>query len=541
LSDLNIQDMIDEIRYNITRQDSLKARILLSYLDRISEKDARRILFEMSRADADFRIRALAAVMLHHPDTASAVPAIRETLIAALLDYPEKIATLLEQSAKPERHLYIRLAGEIRVEAAVPALLDILADAQEQDTIAPLLTALGLIGDPAATNVLTDYMYSANRDLIVEAVQALGSLGTPTAMHRLAERMGTDNELDRMILEIFANVQDVVSLEKLNGTLRSHYAQMRNYAKSVLVQIGSKAVPLLIENLKNEDPDLLIHTLNVLADIGDPSTIVPIRKLLNTHPKDPNIRFAAYEALSFLPLHKGAYMLADGLRDPVEHVRIVAARAIDRNYNDILTAGIKNLVRSDDKDARTLVKTVVDAQADRILLSLAEEPVFLKLAVEPLARSHPDIRSHYIRLLTRHGHTDLATRVEKMEQVGMKKLKICVVDDSRMILNVYKTSLHELGYEPVLFEFPAGALDWLEKEAADILLTDLNMPEITGIDLAARVKKIPAHENLPIVMVTTQNESQDNQAAYTAGVNEIIHKPFTRESLATVISKYTSG
>jgi len=208
------------------------------------------------------------------------------------------------------------------------------------DEINQLIEALGEIGDPQATNTISDFLYSGNRTLIISATRALGKLGTPTAMLRLAERMGTDNQLDLLILDIFAKVQDTISLEKLNEAMRSHYAHLRTYAKKTLVGIGPKAVPILTENLLFDDPDLRVHTLNVLGDIGDPAAISPIRKLLHNQPANANVRFAAYEALGLLPLDRGAYVLTQGLNDPVDHVCIAAAKAIDRNFNEIMAAGI---------------------------------------------------------------------------------------------------------------------------------------------------------------------------------------------------------
>lgn len=58
---------------------------------------------------------------------------------------------------------------------------------------------------------------------------------------------------------------------------------------------------MLAENLCSGDPDVQIHSLNVLGDIGDPAAIAPIRKLLHSHPENPNVRFAAYEALGLYP------------------------------------------------------------------------------------------------------------------------------------------------------------------------------------------------------------------------------------------------
>jgi len=429
------------------------------------------------------------------------------------------------------------VAGELRFEEAVPALLYLVANSQDESEISLIIETLGMIGDPQAINTLTDYLYAANRDLIVTAIQALGQVGTQSAMHRLSERMGTDNEMDYMILSIFADVQDPVSLEKLNDTLASHYAHMRIYAKQELVRIGAKAVPALIENLLQDDPDFIIHTLNVLGDIADESAIMPIRKLLGKEPKSANVRFAAYEALALLPLRKGAYTLTAGLTDAEDHVCVAAAKAIDQNYSEILTAGIKNLLRNKDEEARHITKILVNAQVDKVFLSLASEDFFQELALIYLPHAHQDTKTHYGKLLTDIGLTDFARKIEGGEDVA-NKVKVVAVDDSRMILNIYKATLHELGFEPVLFEFPATAIEWLQKEKPAMVLTDLNMPEITGVMMSAEIRKKYSPKELPIIMVTTQNEANDNDAAYIAGVNKVIQKPFNAKSLKAAMDEY---
>jgi len=380
-------------------------------------------------------------------------------------------------------------------------------------------------------------LYSGNRDLIIAAIQALGDIGTPTAMHRLSERMGTDNELDFFILQVFSEVQDMVSLTKLKDTLGSHYAHMRSFAKASLVAIGEKAVPLLMQNLSMNDPDLQILTVTALGEIGDASAISPIRKLLASGPKNPNVRFAAYEALALLPLQTGAHVLAGGLTDPVEHVRVASARAIDRNYNDVLSAGIKNMVSYKDEDATKIVETIIIAQADKIFMDLASESYFEELATDYLSGAHKDIVNHYHNILKTRGLSDFADKIIPKED-RKKKLKACAVDDSKMILNIYKNTLHSLGFEPVLFEFPKSAIEWLDSEKPDVLLTDLNMPEITGIQLTETTRSVYSSKELPIIMVTTQNETQDNEAAYQAGVDKIIYKPFDAETLKTAISEF---
>jgi len=71
-----------------------------------------------------------------------------------------------------------------------------------------------------------------------------------------------------------------------------------------------------------------------------------------------------------------------------------------------------------------------------------------------------------------------------------------------------------------------------------MVLTDLNMPEITGVGLTERIRKKYSAADLPVIMVTTQNEAQDNKAEYAAGVNKIIQKPFYAASLKEAMAEF---
>ncbi|WP_448874708.1 HEAT repeat domain-containing protein [Desulfobulbus propionicus] len=538
MAELNIEHMIEEIQANIRTGDMLKARLVLDHLGAIDKKNQNRLLYELSRGDMTFTVPLLNYLMTAHQDLAAGLPIIRETLISHLIAYPEILIRCLTDPSITDKKMMIEIAGELKLEEATPGLIALLAETGDTATIKLIIETLGLIADPESVNTLTDYLYAADRELIMAAIRALGQVGTSTAMHRLAERMGTDNELDLIILGIFAEVQDQISLEKLNDTLRSHYAHMRIYAKDELVRIGVKAVPVLIENLKETDSDLLVHTLNVLGEIGDESVIMPIRTLLNTVPRNPNVRFAAYEALALLPLRKGAYTLAAGLTDSEDHVCTAAARAIDRNFNEILAAGIKNMIRPQSDESRHIVKIIVNAQVDNIFLSLVNEDSFRELALIYLPHAHRDIKNHYIALLRQEGLDDFAGRIVGDEREGGARVKICAIDDSRMILNIYKATLHELGFDPVLFEFPAGALEWLAREKPALVLTDLNMPEMSGIDLTKKIRALYLAESLPVIMVTTQSDVQDHEAATEAGVNDILIKPFNAESLRRAMGKF---
>jgi CheY-like chemotaxis protein len=219
---------------------------------------------------------------------------------------------------------------------------------------------------------------------------------------------------------------------------------------------------------------------------------------------------------------------------------MAAAKAINKNYNEVLAAGIRNILLDNSSDFHKIIRTIVDSESDNIFLDLITHDLHRKYAIAYLKnKSHKDIKKHFTELLQRKGFSDIAAKLEKAPAIskGKKEMKIFVVDDSRMILKVYRTTLHNLGFESELFEFPSSAIQALTETKPDILITDLNMPDITGIELTMQVRKKYSKKELPVIMVTTQNEAQDNEAAEKAGVDFIMQKPFNEESLGETINK----
>ncbi len=537
--DFDSNHLLDELRYNIKQKDFIKANIVLSYLHQVDKDVQKKLVNLLEQGDPDFTIPVVAGLIRKDSKMAVNLPEINRVLISKSLEEPEFLLKTIKDKVEP-RELFINIAAEARVQGAAGLMVEILANELDEAVIKDAIAGLGILAYPGATNAVSEFLYSNDKTLILEAVKTLARIGTPTAVQRLAEKMGSDHQIDILILDVFSQIQDQTSLNKLNQTIGSHYAHLRNYAKAKLVRIGPKAVPMLGENLFHDDPDLQIHTLNVLGAIGDGAALIPIRKLLSQEPEDANVRFAAYETLGQLPLDKGAYILARGLTDREEHVCVAAASAIDRNLNEILVAGVKNMVREKDQDAIRIVRAIISAQAKNLFMALIETPAFQELATSYLSKnSAPDQRAFFQSLLQKYGYMQLADKVvEYIETTDEKRPVAVAVDDSKMILNIYKSTLYEMGFEPVLFEFPRKALEWFRNNKPDIVFTDLNMPDMTGIDLISGIREMYSKNELPVIMVTTQNETQDNEDARKAGVNEITFKPFSVESLGTAADRY---
>jgi len=537
------RDATQEILQNIRSRDLIKAKIVLSYFVSFDVESQRRILYELSKCDDTIAISLLVSLSVTYPQVVDLYPTLPETILSKVFNNPAVLVRHLKQKSV-EQIYYVQLAGNMRLQQAGPVLIHILHSSSDTMLLCAVLESLAAIGAPETISDVAEFLNAHDQKLLSAAIAALGQFATPAAMESLAGGLGKSDTVDHYIMDVFGAVQDETALHQLNKILTTGKASLRNYSKGVLRSIGAKAVPLLTDNLDINDVDLQIHSLNLLQEIGDNAANQPIRNLINSHPKDANVRFAAYEALASLPRRKGDYVLASGLNDPVEDVRLAAAQAIDHNLDEALLSGIQNMVSRGDAEAARITKAVVDSKSKNLFLGLTGEIFFREVAFTYLAnKAHPEIKDVFITLLNDQGMVKFAEQILAQAAAGKSTLrgKICAVDDSKMILNIYRRILNDLGYEPVLFEYPAEALSWLQKEKPLALCTDLNMPDITGIELTRKARATYCKDDLPIIMVTTQDDSQDHQSALDAGVSVIMSKPFDVEKLQCFLDQVIKG
>lgn len=119
-----------------------------------------------------------------------------------------------------------------------------------------------------------------------------------------------------------------------------------------------------------------------------------------------------------------------------------------------------------------------------------------------------------------------------------KNMKILVVDDFSTMRRIIKNLLRDLGFTNV-DEADDGntALPMLKTGKYNFLVTDWNMPGMTGIDLLKAVRSEDALKTLPVLMVTAEAKRDQIVAAAQAGVNGYVVKPFTAAVLKEKIDK----
>jgi two-component system, chemotaxis family, chemotaxis protein CheY len=115
-------------------------------------------------------------------------------------------------------------------------------------------------------------------------------------------------------------------------------------------------------------------------------------------------------------------------------------------------------------------------------------------------------------------------------------LRFLLVEDSPSMRRFARTALEELRTnfgDIEIIEATSGfdALRWLPRGRYDLVVTDINMPDINGLELVRFIRQSPAHSRVPIVLISTQSSEKDRERGLGLGANAYLVKPFLAEDL----------
>lgn len=115
--------------------------------------------------------------------------------------------------------------------------------------------------------------------------------------------------------------------------------------------------------------------------------------------------------------------------------------------------------------------------------------------------------------------------------------RILTVDDSASMRQMVSFTLGKAGYEVTEAVDGKDGLAKVAGEKFDLIITDLNMPNVDGIQLIASVRKTPGYSFVPILMLSTESQAEKKDAGRKAGATGWIVKPFNADQLVAVAHK----
>lgn len=120
-----------------------------------------------------------------------------------------------------------------------------------------------------------------------------------------------------------------------------------------------------------------------------------------------------------------------------------------------------------------------------------------------------------------------------------KKLKILLVEDHPLIRVIHQTMLLDLNFQSDVASNATEALE-LANHPYDLIILDIGLPDISGIELAKIFKEMPHHANTPLFALTADTDFNTRQSCLAAGITEVLHKPIDHSTLAAVLRSYQS-
>ena len=114
---------------------------------------------------------------------------------------------------------------------------------------------------------------------------------------------------------------------------------------------------------------------------------------------------------------------------------------------------------------------------------------------------------------------------------------IITVDDSATLRKMVSMTLKGAGYNVLEAEDGQVAFRLLSAQRADMVITDLNMPNMDGITLTRELRGLPNYARTPIILLTTETEPGKKVAGKEAGATGWIVKPFSQEQLLAIVAK----
>jgi two-component system sensor histidine kinase RpfC len=329
---------------------------------------------------------------------------------------------------------------------------------------------------------------------------------------------------------------------------------------SVMDRFGGTGLGLAICKQLAEHAGGSIEVSSTVGHGSNFHVIIPVTTLVTDVQNEENDTLGSVKIVSFGIMNSGLLTSAQSAGNYiVKHVecltvddlrREIANGALQDYRIALIHSELAQLIEPDDQ----IWKSFVEAQVAPVLVqdqsNLELEDVTLRAAFASVIPSSPDFQTlrSAVRIgcsFAKHPFADKFGSADSVEAVALKPMasrSVLVADDNRTNRNVLAAILESAGHNATMVTDGDEALEALELGGFDILLLDVNMPRLNGIDTASMWRQIEGgRSHLPIIGVTADATTETEDRCLAAGMDLRITKPFDAKRLLALIDDYTSG
>ncbi|HIJ78096.1 MAG: response regulator [Desulfobulbaceae bacterium] len=477
---------------------------------------------------------------------------VYHTIFDLLAGQEQKIISGFTSSSKAVQILSVRRAADGGSETLKAALVKQLDGSEDNELISEIIRALAHFKDPALIDVFLSYIQHDDYAVVAWALKALARIHDPKARDvvmgvvsssREAQEVSGGCELrTALAIENVAEFGDEQSVDFLIKYIHNSNPSFRRVVISALATMDEKVLPGLVACLESGDKDEKIMAANIIGWSGHKKGADILVSFLD-EAEELNLKFAIYEALGRINSMRSIVGLTDGLDEKDELVLIAVVTGLDHLCNPGVVKMFNDvLVQGDDKSARIL-KTIVTSHARKLFAELYQAGQHAPKMIQAITASgDPEAMAVFraeLEGMTGEQAAQDAQRLSGATGAGSTKEKrILAADDSKAMLFFYKSVAADLGMELVTVEDGKQAFDFLKADDKfDLIISDMNMPNMDGIELTREIRKRSEWAGLPILMATTESENSQAELATKAGVNDFITKPFSKDDFKAKIAQ----
>ncbi len=449
------------------------------------------------------------------------------------------------------RDLCIEVAGENGFHQAVPPLVRLAGERSDVRRLFAALSALARMQPDEALELFRAYMHHEEALIASLSVEMIGRYRDFSARQALCDIVSAaeaDECYEDCTLHTakavwaLGELGDEPSVAFLVSRIHHRNPTARRVIQQELARLGAPSLPYLEDILARDDVDARIMAANVLGLIGTREAAAVLVKALDKGlAGDLNVRFAIYEALGTAKSMKGLVCLTDALRETEEMVLMAVISSLDGQLNPTIADDIRRVVLGDASQGGRIVRAVVASRALVIFEALFEAGAqVIDALLQALGQStDPELREIFAGKLEAMGEAEAADALRiPIPAAVVGSWRILAVDDSRAMLNFYRGAASAIGCEVDTAGNGQEGLERLQTEDPyDLIITDMNMPVMDGIEFTRKLRENPAFSRTPTVMVTTESERSQVELARKAGVDDFLQKPFAAERLQALIRR----
>lgn len=520
----------------------------MGILDNFRSKDfmdQMRILAEIEKSENREAIPQLLDLHAVPMDNDSIAFMVEETLHSLLSKNEEATIDGLTADCMSIKKLCVQVAGKNRMVAAGKTLVQLAEKEENAGILLEILTAIAELKDPGLLEIFNRYIH--HKDSLVSAlsIKQLGEQTNSTSFDTLCDiiREGeSDEKFENCSISEYKAIETLGTLKTepafsfLSRMIHHRSVRARRIIHSELVKAGPPAIPFLTGHFKTDNDDMKIMAAAILGQIGDRTAVDSlVNAVTQGFAGHHNVRQAIYEALGKIPSPDGAECLMADLDTDDEILLMSVIASLNSQNSQTISEKISDLILRDNRQSERLISAIVQANALSIFEALYPDETIGDKMIDCITRlNDPEIISEFYVKLVAIGGERAEADAEKIEHSAIHEIgkTILAVDNSMPMLLFYRKIAADLHIDIITAANGQEGLEKIEKNRElDLVLTDMNMPVMDGIEFSKKVREIPEMADLPILMATTESDKSQEKQALSAGVSCFVMKPFTADTI----------